>query len=272
MKDPADFLSFLEEEAHPQAAPFVPKGAVKLDSFFEYHEEQQIVVKPCPVPTVLVTDRSLATFHPLGEEVNVAGVQAKLGHQLLANGPFSLVDLPSANIPGNGVYALYYHGDFPLYEKVCSPGALCPIYVGKSAQSGRTTGDKKTGSRNLQTRLTMEHLKSIGQTDLGPENFTYRFIILRDEWVDLAEYSLIELFQPLWNTVVRGFGSRHYHKDYSRKPIDSHWDTLHPGRLGAGARKRSFDDTVAEIAPQMDGVVQAYQDAMALLGLPGGMR
>ncbi len=48
--------------------------------------------------------------------------------ELMSRGPFAL---PLSEVfTGAGVYALFYSGDFDLYQPVKSPDATLPIYVG----------------------------------------------------------------------------------------------------------------------------------------------
>jgi len=92
---------------------------------------------------------------------------------------------PTRVFMGAGVYAIYYTGNFPCYEKF--------------AERNRD-GD-----------------------------FCCRFLVVDDIWIPLAESLLIEMFMPLWNLRIDGFGNhdpgRGRHKQ-KRSP----WDTLHPGR------------------------------------------
>jgi hypothetical protein len=59
---------------------------------------------------------------------------------------FAIGLLPPANpFIGAGIYALYYIGDFPAYQKIaeknCDDQWAMPTYVGKAATSGTRKGD-----------------------------------------------------------------------------------------------------------------------------------
>lgn len=78
-------------------------------------------------------------------------------------------------------------------------------------------------------RLT-EHAGSIEQAaNLEKAHFKCRFLVVDDIWVPLAESLLIQMFSPLWNTRIDGFGNHEPGKgryNQQRSP----WDELHPGR------------------------------------------
>ena len=144
--------------------------------------------------------------------------------------------LPPERFMGAGVYALYYTGDFALYEPLAALNRTAltrPIYVGKAVPQGWRTGrSSETEGNNLHGRLR-EHAASIRLAEnLAIEDFRCRLMILSGAESDLispVEAELIRVHRPLWNHVVAGFGIHHPGSgryDQAR----SEWDVLHPGR------------------------------------------
>lgn len=139
---------------------------------------------------------------------------------------------------GAGIYALYYRGDFPLYEWSVQghEHEPPPIYVGRAQLAGRRTGqmlseDLHTGTE-LKSRL-QDHAKSISDaSNLDLQHFYCRYLVVDDVWISLAESLLIHQFRPLWNVVVDGFGN-HAPGRGRRHQARSDWDVLHPGRSWA---------------------------------------
>lgn len=141
---------------------------------------------------------------------------------------------------GAGVYALYYTGDFVEYAKIANEneGDLwsLPIYVGKAIPPGGRVGGlsqalKAVGA--LRDRLR-RHAQSIGQvSNLRLQDFSFRSLVIDDIWIPLGENMLIESFKPLWNTSLSGFGSNPTGGPRATQAV-SRWDTMHPGRSGAG--------------------------------------
>lgn len=147
--------------------------------------------------------------------------------------PLPLSELKSFN--GAGIYALYYKGDFPLYEpiKKSNEKEFCqPIYAGKAVPEGARKGgmglDVPTGTF-LFKRL-MDHKKSIeAAVNLEVTDFYCRYLIVDDIWIPLGESLLIEIAHPLWNYMLDGFGNHDPGKGRYNQQI-SPWDILHPGR------------------------------------------
>lgn len=141
---------------------------------------------------------------------------------------------PPESFPGAGIYALYYFGDFELYSRLAevNAGGQCkmPIYVGKANLKGtRTARGSVTRQTPLYARLR-EHARSIAKVDnLELEDFRCKYLVLDQMWVSLGEQILIRTFEPIWNTVVEGFGIHTPGKGRARQQR-SQWDTLHPGR------------------------------------------
>ncbi|MBO9325413.1 MAG: Eco29kI family restriction endonuclease [Roseiflexus sp.] len=79
-------------------------------------------------------------------------------------------------------------------------------------------------------RFLREHALSIEQAeDLNLTDFRCRYLVVDDIWIPLAETLLIEMYQPVWNTIVSGFGNHVPGKGRHRQQRSA-WDTLHPGR------------------------------------------
>lgn len=168
----------------------------------------------------------------------------------------TLVD--TADLIGAGVYAIYYIGEFFGYEPIATANAAGqfskPIYVGKAIPKGGRKGGIVTDAgrgRALRDRLN-QHAASINEVDnLDIEDFSYRSLVVDDIWIPLGENMLIELFKPVWNTVIDGFGNKtpgKGRKGQQRSP----WDVLHPGRkfvdkLGLGPGKISEETVLYNI-------------------------
>ena len=255
-----EFLDLFRQVSPPTS--ILPEISTE-DPLETFLPEPPPAVVECAVPTSDIGESDLSVHDPL--EGVVAHKELLLGsaRRLLTQGPFSLVGLVDRPFSGDGVSVLYYHGDLQLYAPIRSPGATCPIYIGKSAQPGRHQGSTThlNGACNMHHRLTVEHCRSIEQAQLGLENFTFRFLLLPPMWVDFVEQSLIELFHPLWN-VVRGFGSRSCRTRKCELFTASAWDTLHPGRKGAGIQVRSLEDTERVVLETLPSCVRTYQAAM----------
>ena len=155
---------------------------------------------------------------------------------------------------GSGVYALYYTGALPFYSYIAAGDAPQPIYVGKAVPSGARKGSQSSKSASgttLHKRLG-EHSKSVAQAEnLELAEFHVRYLVVEPVWVTLAERFLIDRFQPLWNTVVDGFGNHPPGKGRSnmRRP---RWDIVHPGRPWAAelSAKETADEVVRLINAQ----------------------
>lgn len=139
---------------------------------------------------------------------------------------------------GAGIYAIYYQGDFPVYEAISKCNREgdfnAPIYVGKAVPKGaRKGGDlEATPGRVLFNRLT-QHKRSIGDaSNIEIEDFHCRFLIVDDIWIPLGESLLIAKFNPMWNALIDGFGNHDPGKG-RHAGLRPRWDVLHPGRAWA---------------------------------------
>ncbi|MBI3910902.1 MAG: Eco29kI family restriction endonuclease [Armatimonadetes bacterium] len=136
---------------------------------------------------------------------------------------------PPSRFAGNGLYALYYCGEFADYAPVASPDCTTPIYVGKAIKA-RGRGEDVYG--RLQ-----EHAESTRHADnLRLEDFRCRYLVVEPVWVVLGEHLLLMRYHPLWNDVVKGFGIHDPGRAGRGTQRRSRWDTLHPGRRFAEGR------------------------------------
>lgn len=149
---------------------------------------------------------------------------------------------PTESFLGTGVYAIYYTGSNPLYQKYAELNRLAyshPIYVGKAVPKGwrqaRVSDDGVNQSRELFSRLR-EHSRNIAHGDgLDVDDFQCRFVIFEDaasDMISTIEAALIKLNKPLWNMALDGFGNHDPGKGrYEQAKSD--WDVIHPGRQWA---------------------------------------
>lgn len=172
----------------------------------------------------------LKSFNPLDKR----NLGESVADALLLQQPVSLPP-PEAFIAA-GIYAIYYIGGFPLYKEVARRNLnnkwLWPIYVGKAIPAGARKGglglDCDPGTV-LYKRLS-EHAESIKMVNnLRIEDFACRYLAVDDIWIPLAESTLIEMYKPIWNIRIEGFGNHDPGKGrYNQKK--STWDVIHPGR------------------------------------------
>ncbi|MGP2445629.1 Eco29kI family restriction endonuclease [Pantoea ananatis] len=149
---------------------------------------------------------------------------------------------PNESFRGAGVYALYYKGQNPLYEKFSQINKFeltLPIYVGKAVpagwrQSRISEGATRAGSE-LFKRIKEHSNNIIKSNNLNVNDFYCRFMIFEATGSDListVEAALIKLHKPLWNTIVDGFGN-HTPGNGRFAQAKSDWDVVHPGRAWA---------------------------------------
>ena len=147
-----------------------------------------------------------------------------------------IMPLPPEAFQGAGIYAIYYIGNYPAYKPIAVKNRKdrfeSPIYVGKAVPEGARKGglglDAPAG-KVLFKRL-MEHAKSIQEaTNLGLDDFRCRYLVTDDIWIPLGESLVIEMFKPLWNQLIDGFGN-HAPGSGRYNQQRSPWDVIHPGR------------------------------------------
>jgi len=147
--------------------------------------------------------------------------------------------LPPELFVGAGIYAIYYIGPFEPYKlmAVANTGDKFsqPIYVGKAVPAGARKGgfDLCADPGMVLHRRLAEHADSIKQAkNLSLDDFRCRYLTVDDIWIPLAESMLIEMFSPVWNKLLDGFGNHDPERGRHNQQM-SHWDTLHPGRSWA---------------------------------------
>lgn len=161
-----------------------------------------------------------------------------------------------AEFEGAGIYVIYYAGDFPAYAALSArnrDGHLdIPIYVGKAVPAGARKGDIGLNlpmGKALYKRLA-EHRESLRSAEnLAAEDFHYRFLVVDDIWIPLAESLLIARFAPVWNKIVDGFGNHNPGKG-RYDGVCPRWDVLHPGR-GWAARCKPRAETARTIQSEV---------------------
>ena len=172
-------------------------------------------------------------FNPLDKQALAESIENKLLER-------PAISLSRANeVKGAGIYAIYYVGAFPPYEKVAKipldEEGKPPLYVGKAIPKGSRKGGMSAdvvGSRSLRDRLS-KHARVIDSAiNLELKDFFFRHLVVDDVWIPLGENVLIENFKPLWNVVLDGFGNNKPGKRRQGQTRSS-WDTLHPGRKWA---------------------------------------
>lgn len=175
---------------------------------------------------------------------------------------------PLERFHGTGVYALYclaktelYSGYYPINKIVCS----IPIYVGKAVPKGwrqaRAIPNDNVANFELYNRLR-QHAHNLESVDgIDPDEFRCRFMILENQESDListVEAALIRQYQPLWNTVVDGFGNHDPGKGrYNQAKSD--WDVYYPGRKWAEkcqGKASERHDIAARISLYMEGIAR----------------
>jgi hypothetical protein len=143
---------------------------------------------------------------------------------------------PAEPFIGAGIYAIYYSGSFKLYEEISKHNKddnyTWPIYVGKAVPAGARKGGYGLGDdpgQSLFKRLS-EHAASISLAgNISIEDFKCKFLVVDDIWIPLAESLLIQMYSPIWNQKIDGFGNHDPGKGrYNQQK--SLWDTIHPGR------------------------------------------
>ena len=160
---------------------------------------------------------------------------------------------------GAGIYAIYYIGEFPAYERMSERNRnetfSMPIYVGKAIPPGSRSGNYglSTDPGSVLVKRLREHAKSIeASSNLSIDDFYCRHLVVDDIWTPLGESLLIAMFTPPWNKVVVGFGN-HNPGSGRYNQARSRWDVLHPGRSWALKCQPS-----AETSVQVENEVKEY--------------
>lgn len=166
---------------------------------------------------------------------------------------------------GSGVYALYYRGDHPAYERISDTDI--PIYIGKANPKNAHAQTPVQQGQALFVRLS-DHAASITEAENAPEHtltlddFDARYLVLGSAWQGVSEAHLIRHFKPIWNKemkVCQGLG-KHGDSSTTRDNRRSRWDTLHPGRAWAAnaSPNKLTAEQIVEVVRQY--AEEAYRD------------
>lgn len=185
----------------------------------------------------MATKDTYEPFDPLAVENVGVTLAVELLEQPLHGFP------PEARFPGAGVYALYYKGSHPAYNRLLEldGGRMkYPVYIGKAQRENVKQGfnPRPTERAKLYNRIR-QHARSVEQAEnLDVSDLKCRFLILQDAYIGLAESVMIMAFRPPWNGM--GLGSNPVGTPRMRG-LPSLWDSLHPGRAGrpAGGEEQS---------------------------------
>lgn len=192
-----------------------------------------------------MTGGRIISFNPLDKR----HLGESVGLTMLRQPVIPMTDMNS--FEGAGIYALYYRGDFPAYEEIARrnrrQSPLAPIYIGKAVPKGaRRGGDLESNPGKVLFNRLMQHKRSIDEaSNLEILDFDCRYLIVDDIWIPLGETLLIATFDPLWNTLIDGFGNHDPGKG-RHAGLRPRWDVLHPGRPWAD-RCRPREETVEQI-------------------------
>lgn len=194
--------------------------------------------------------RKLVAYNPLAKRELGASVAKSLLEQ-----PISILP-PEEIFEGAGIYAIYYIGDFPAYGFIREANEnnrwSLPIYVGKAVPKGARKGgfglDIEPGTV-LYSRLR-EHADTLVGAGFDLKDFACRYLSVEDIWIPLSENLLIEMFQPLWNSLLDGFGN---HDPGSGRygGMRPPWHVVHPGIQWA-AKCQQHAKSPAEFLHEID--------------------
>ena len=149
---------------------------------------------------------------------------------------------PPEQFEGPGVYKIYCVAKSGIYSRFYDfnkTSLQVPIYIGKAVPKGWRQGRQPSSADRKNNELYQrlrEHTNSISQGEgLKVEDYFCRFMILEgaeSSLIATLEAALIREYQPLWNTVIDGFGNHDPGKGrYQQSKSD--WDVCHPGRAWA---------------------------------------
>ena len=207
----------------------IPTKALSQSRAADFRSQSALIAERLNVIANEVDPVSVpSTFDPSDPRV----VGNLIAHTLLEQSRVPLAEL--TNFHGSGVYALYYHGSFGAYAPLRRTEH--PIYVGMAEPQNESANTVFEQGQRLYRRLG-DHSRSIRQaTNISPDDFDCRYLVVKSHWQSTAEQYLIERFRPIWNmesNVCYGFG-KHGDSSKTRANSRSPWDTIHPGRPWAG--------------------------------------
>ena len=163
-----------------------------------------------------------AHYDPMGTENVTSAICQELERQ-----PLLSLQSEIPRFDGSGLYAIYYQGTtLALYARL--KDHKIPVYVGQAQSHNSATGMATRDTSPLWRRVR-DHRRSIEGADLPVGEFGVRLLRLPDVHADLGENGLRVFYKPVWNAVLKGFGS-HEQGSTTRQSGRSPWDTVHPGR------------------------------------------
>jgi hypothetical protein len=196
---------------------------------------------------------------------------------------------------GSGVYAIYYNGDHPLYERIS--GTETPIYVGKADPADREASTPREQGSKLTSRL-LEHAGTIATVEdyfdqtnpphvaaIRLDDFTCRRLVCATNAQLVAEKQLIAKFWPIWNADTKACWGMSKHGDSAKTRANkrSPWDVVHPGRqwalddslvdsLTESEVEERISETLARVPPTKDhaALVEEMLDAFRQHNLADG--
>jgi len=96
--------------------------------------------------------------------------------------------------------------------------------------------------------------------NLEAADFSCRYLSVLPVWIPLAEEVLLKRFQPVWNSVVDGFGN-HPPGRGRRTMRRPRWDILHPGRPWAMEleARESPEQIISEIRQHLSRMLDGQE-------------
>jgi hypothetical protein len=185
-------------------------------------------------------------------------ITAAICHELERQ-PLIPLDPVVGRFDGSGLYAIYYTGQsVSLYRPLS--GRSIPVYVGQALSHNSATGMVVREPRPLWGRVR-DHYKSIDGTDLSATEFAVRLLCLPDVHADLGENGLRVFYKPVWNAVLKGFGS-HEQGPTTRQGAKSMWDTVHTGRNRSyGADRHDKDKLIQAVRQHISSQLTSHDPA-----------
>jgi len=203
----------------------------------------------------VVTDYLPAYYDPMGTQNVTAAICQELERQ-----PLVSLESEVSRFDGSGLYAIYYchGGTLVLYAPI--KNLKIPVYVGQALSHNSATG-VATRDRSPLWRRVRDHRRSIDGAGLPAGEFSVRLLRLPDVHADLGENGLRVFYQPVWNAILKGFGS-HEQGSTTRTSGRSPWDTVHPGRSRTfGSEAHDRDKLVKQAEDHIARQVASYGSA-----------
>jgi hypothetical protein len=245
-----------------------PRELATCDRMWSHSGKRIPLPGPRTMPTI---DYSLHTFRSphFQRELDKAIIFFEITPTYKLPSPNTTTPGPNEPPPftGPGAYALYYRGDCAIYAPLTRLNQFAcshPIYVGTAVPPGWRKGRAASATAKTLYNRLRQHAASIyatGARALKVEDFWCRFMILNDpesKMITVVEAELISKYQPLWNSVLDGFGN---HPVGGRRVTQkaAPWDVVHPGRPARAT---------AGLTQQLDDLLERIRAAQDLLRSP----